>query len=352
MSEVYRVGLARELLGMLRPAGELEPAELGLDLLEGHDGLEVAYLDNAANELSADDIAGYDAVLALANLSAMPTETIVGAERLLHVARFGVGYDNVDVEACTRTGVAVTIAPDGVRRAMAGGALTFILALSRNVATMERLAREGRWAERFANRGLGLTGRTLGVVGLGNIGRDLLTLATPFEMRHLAYDPYAQADVAVASKAELVGLEELLAESDFVVIACQLTDETHHLIDAARLAAMKPSAYLINVARGPIVDQSALVEALRERQIAGAGLDVFEKEPLDPDDPILALDNVIATPHAIGTTDESLREIGRSACRSVIDIACGRIPPHVVNRDVLDAPRFRERLAARARAAG
>src|SRR5262249_48237363 len=157
-------------------------------------------------------------------------------------------------------------------------------------------------------------GRTLGVIGLGNVGREVFDLAKPLGMRHLAHDPYPAAAV---EGVELVGLETLLGESDFVCVCCALTPETHHLLDEARLALLQPTAYLINVARGPIVDQKALTEALTQRRIAGAGLDVFEQEPIDPDDPLLALDNVILSPHALCWTDGCFRAIGESACRSI-----------------------------------
>ena len=348
MSEPYRVGIAREFLSLLKPEGDLESAEIGLDMLEGQPGLEVDYLRESPRELAPEHVAGYDALLLLANVPRLPAESIASGERLVHVARFGVGYDNVDLDACTRAGVVVTITPDGVRRAMAGAAMTFMLALSRKLLVKDRLTREGRWAERFGYNGIGLTGRTLGVVGLGNIGRDLLQLAAPFDMRHLAHDPYVDAEEAARLGAELVDLEQLLCASDFVCLACLLNDETHHLINSERLELMKSSAYLINVARGPVVDQAALYEALRERRIAGAGLDVFEHEPIDPDDPILELDNVIVSPHAIGTTDETLLLVGQSACQAVLDVAAGRLPNHVVNRDVLEEPSFTARLARRA----
>jgi phosphoglycerate dehydrogenase-like enzyme len=165
------------------------------------------------------------------------------------------------------------------------------------------------------------------------------------------------ADLAAAGGAglavELVDLDTLLSTADFVVITCALTDETRHLIDARRVARMKPSAYLVNVARGPIVDQTALTAALREGRIEGAGLDVFEEEPIDPRDPLLALENTILAPHAICWTDECFRGNGQSACRSLLEVASGRVPANVVNREVTADPRLRAKLErfAAARAA-
>jgi phosphoglycerate dehydrogenase-like enzyme len=260
------------------------------------------------------------------------------------VARFGVGYDNVDVPACTAAGVVLTITPDGVRRPVAAAALTFVLALSQKLLIKDRLTRAGRWADRGDHMGMGVSGRTLGVVGLGNIGKELLALAKPFGMRFLAHDPYLKKEDAARAGAALVELEVLLREADFVCITCALTDQTRGLINAERLALMKPTAYLINVARGPIVDQKALAAVLRERRIAGAGLDVFEEEPVRPDDPILGLDNVILTPHAICWTDECFRGNGKGACESILDVAAGRVPRGALNREVLESARFLDKL--------
>jgi D-3-phosphoglycerate dehydrogenase len=255
-----------------------------------------------------------------------------------------VGYDSVDVGACTRHGVLLTITPEGVRRPVALGVLTLVLALAHKLLIKDRLTRAGRWAEKLAHTGTDVTGRALGVVGLGNIGKEVFALTRPLGMRHLAHDPYASADSAREAGAELVSLEGLLREADFVCLCCALTDETHHLIDGPRLALMKPTAYLINVARGPVVDQEALTEALVNRRIAGAGLDVFEREPIDPADPLLTFDNVIVAPHALSWTDGCFRGIGHSACRSILDVAAGRVPADVVNQGVLGEARLREKL--------
>jgi D-3-phosphoglycerate dehydrogenase len=270
--------------------------------------------------------------------------TLDGCTRLALVARFGVGYDNVDVPACTRNQVLLTITPDGVRRPVAASALTLLLALSHKLLIKDRLTRAGRWAEKLDHMGMGLTGRTLGVIGLGNTGRELFTIAQPLQMRHVAFDPYANPAAASASGVELLDLDALLMDADFVCICCALTDETRHLINAERLALMKHTAYLINVARGPIVDQAALTQALVERRIAGAGLDVFENEPIDPRDPLLALENVIVSPHALCWTDELALGNGRQACQSIIDVSRGRMPQHVVNRAVLDDPALQAKL--------
>jgi D-3-phosphoglycerate dehydrogenase len=261
------------------------------------------------------------------------------------VARFGVGYDNVDVLACTANNVMLTITPDGVRRPVASSVLAFLLALAHRLPTKDRLTREGRWSERLDYMGHGLIGKTLGVIGLGNIGREVFRLAAPLDMRHVGHDPLVTPAQAAASGIQWLPLDELLATADYVVICCALTKETEHLLNAARLEQMKPTAFLINVARGPIVDQAALTHVLQQRKIAGAALDVFEQEPIDPRDPLIMLDNVILAPHAICWTDECFLNNGRSAIRSVLDYASGRAPQFVVNRDVLDQPAMQAKLA-------
>ncbi|MBT3269789.1 dehydrogenase [Candidatus Poribacteria bacterium] len=335
----FRVGVTRDLL----PHRDTLGADgIGLDILEAVDGVEWEFLAERVDTIRADQAAEYDALFVLG--CGVTAETLAGVHNLSIVARFGVGYDRVDVEACTRNAVLLTITPDGVRRPVASSALALILALAHKLHIKDKLTREGRWADRADHMGMGLSGRVLGIIGLGNIGRELCDLARPFGMRYIAHDPYADAAQAQAAGAELVDLDALLGEADFVCITCQLTDETRHLIDASRLSRMKPTAYLINVARGPIVHQPSLVDALRKRTIQGAALDVFDPEPPDADDPILSLDNVILTPHAVCWTDECFRGVGRSACAAIVDVAAGRPPTNVVNRDVLADPRMQDQL--------
>jgi phosphoglycerate dehydrogenase-like enzyme len=333
-----RVGLTRDFL---REDGNLA-FDIGLDALDGHPEIAWEILPKSAPEVPGEDVRDYDALLVLA--PKVTAQTLAGADRLAIIARFGVGYDSVDVDACTRQGVALTITPDGVRRPVAVSAITYILALSHKLLIKDRLTRGGRWSEKIHHMGTGLVGRVLGLVGLGNIGREVCRLVRPFDLRVIAHDPYVSREAAAAAGADLVGLEELLQTADFVCICAALTQESRHLIDARRLALMKPTAFLINVARGPIVDQAALTQALQDRRILGAGLDVFEQEPPDPSDPLFALDTVIVTPHGICWTDQCFADIGRSAWASILAVASGRAPQYVVNRDVLSHPRFQERL--------
>jgi phosphoglycerate dehydrogenase-like enzyme len=347
MSSRFRVGITGDFL---RADGSLGFGDIGLDVLAENRRIEHEFLPDCGPELSRAVADQYDALLVLA--PRITAATLDGCQRLALVARFGVGYDTVDVASCTRNNVLLTITPDGVRRPVAHSALALLLALSHKVLLKDRLTREGRWQEKLDYMGIGLTGRTLGLIGLGNVGREILHVAAPLGMRQLAFDPYVSAEAARASGAELVALEVLLSESDFVCVSCALTPQTRHLLNAERLALMKPTAFLINVARGAIIDQRALTEVLRQRRIAGAALDVFEKEPIDRDDPLLSLDNVIFSPHAICWTDELFRGNGRSACQSILDVAAGRIPKDIVNREVLEQAAMQQKLARFASAQG
>lgn len=340
MHEAFRLGITRDFL---KPDGSLGFGDIGLDVLAEDPRIEHEFLPDYGSVLPAEAAKHFDALLVLA--PKVTAAMLDGSDRLALVARFGVGYDNVDVAACTRNNVLLTITPAGVRRPVAVSALALMLALSHKLLAKDRMTREGRWHEKLNEMGVGLTGRTLGLIGLGNIGREILRVASPLEMRTVAFDPFVSPESARACGVELLGLEELLEQSDFVCICCALTPDTHHLVNRERLARMKPTAFLINVARGPIVDQQALTAVLRERRIAGAALDVFEKEPIDPDDPLLKLDNVILSPHAICWTDELFRGNGQAACRSILDVASGRVPQDVVNRDVLGQTTLRQKLA-------
>jgi phosphoglycerate dehydrogenase-like enzyme len=338
----FRVGLTRDLL---TPDGKPSFGEGPLSILDQAEAIDWEYLPEPVRALDETHAARYDAIYVAG--AAAPAALVSGSDvRLKLVARHGVGFDAVDVAAMTAKGVLVTNTPDAVRRPVAAAVMTVVLALAHRLMTKDRLTREWRWTERTAHMGLGLTTRTLGVVGAGSIGKETLKLARPFGLRLLAADPYADRASIAGLGATLVPLEQLLRESDFVCLTCALTPETRHLIDAAALAHMKPSAFLVNAARGPVVDEPALIAALREQRIAGAALDVFETEPVEPDNPLLAMSNVIVTPHALCWTDECFVAIAESGLGSIAAVANRRVPPHVVNQDVLSHQRIRSWLAA------
>jgi D-3-phosphoglycerate dehydrogenase len=227
---------------------------------------------------------------------------------------------------------------------MATVIITFILALSLRLLTKERLTREGRWAEKASYHGYGLIGKTLGSIGMGNIGHEMFLLAKPFGMKHIAYDPYVTQEAVVDVNVKLVDMNTVLTESDFLNISCPLNEETRHLIREKELRKMKKTAFLINTARGPIVDEAALIKALQEGWIQGAGLDVFEQEPTPSDNPLLLMDNVIVTPHALGHTDELFIMMWNEILGQISLVIRGEVPEGLVNREVWGRPEFQAKL--------
>jgi len=330
MAEKFRVGITRD---NLRSDGTPIFDQAALKHLDDP-RIEWEFLPRFEAELSAETAARYDAVAVM--LGQVTRRTVSGADRRLKlIARFGVGYDMVDVPALTDNGVLLTITPDGVRRPVASSALTFILMLAHRVPLKERLVRERRWAERVNHVGTGLSGRVLGSIGVGNIGSELFRLAMPFAMKHLAFDPYVTRESVAPLGVTLVDLQTLLRESDFVCVNCPLNGETRRMIGASQFPLMKPTAFFVNTARGPIVDEGALYEALAKKTIAGAAIDVFEQEPTADDNPLLELDNLIVTPHHICLTDECINGVAASVFGACRDLAHGRVPRNVVNQQVL-----------------
>jgi phosphoglycerate dehydrogenase-like enzyme len=268
-----------------------------------------------------------------------------GAEELVVIGRSGAGYDKIDLAACTENDVALFNAPDALNHSTASSALMFMLALAKRLPEQDRITRAGQWELQPAVLGSEIEGRVLGIVGLGRSGRELVRLVDPFRMRVIANSPHADPRQADTLGVQLVSLEQLLKESDFVSLHCRLTPETRGLLRREHFERMKPTAYLINIARGEVIDQEALTEALMSRRIAGAALDVFEHEPLPPDDPLTRLDNVILAPHWSCSTSDIWRATGRAMAEGIIRAAHGEVPANVVNRDVLDRPVFRKKLA-------
>lgn len=334
--EHFRIGVTRDVR---RPDGTFVFAPYDLSALEV-DGVSWDFLADDARPLTPQALQDIDGLYHFS--SPVTAASLDGVTRLAVLARHGVGLDFVDVAACTERGIAVTITPHGVTRPMASAAATLVLALAHRLRERDRALHEGDWGRgRFAPAGVGLTGRTLGVIGYGRIGRDLVRLLAPWRMRVLVTQRTPVAEDGVT----YVPLEKLLAEADVVVVACPLTDETRNLLDDRRLRLMKSSAFLVNVSRGAIVDQSAVVDALREGRLAGVGVDVVDPEPLPADDPLLALSNVVGAPHSLGYTDELLRGCVGGACDALLAVAAGRVPPDLVNPDVLDNPLFTTKLA-------
>jgi D-3-phosphoglycerate dehydrogenase len=324
--ERFRVGLSRDILAK---SGEPSFGRGPLALLDGDPRIEWEFVPESVDEITPDIMARYDGLYV--NSPRVTAASVARHDlRVKIVARHGVGYDSVDVPALARRGVIATNTPVAVRRPVAVAALTFIFALAGKLVEKDRLTRAGRWHERTSHMGLGLTTRTLGVIGAGGIGRELLALARPFGWQMLAADPFVDRTAVAALGAELVPLDQLLQASDFVVATVLLNEQTRHLMNAQRFARMKRSAYFINLSRGPIADEAALIDALRDRTIAGAGIDVFEQEPVASDNPLLRMDNVLVTPHALCWTDECFDAIAREGLGCIVDHANGRTPKSVI----------------------
>jgi D-3-phosphoglycerate dehydrogenase len=304
-----------------------------LDLLR-QAGCEIRY-PLQSRLLTAEEIRnqirGIDAVIA----SPEPyTEAVMAeADRLKLIARTGVGYEMVDLEAATRRGILVTITPGSNHESVAEYAMALVLALGRGVTAHHDSMREGAWKRVICP---GIRGRTLGIVGLGRIGKAVAERARPFGLRLLAAESFPDDAFIARLGMELVSLPRLLAESDFVTLHTPVTPETRGLINHETLTLMKPSAYLINTARGELIDEQALAEALGEHRIAGAGLDVFRREP-PVDSPLLGLPNVLYSPHIAGVDQDSVEAMAAMAAEIVVTVLRGGspAPEQVVNPAVL-----------------
>ena len=261
-----------------------------------------------------------------------PASVIESLPDLRVIARFGVGFDKVDVAAATAHDVVLTITPNSNYEAVAEHAMTLIMAVAKSIASNDRAMRAGGWPTQPQ---MPIRNATLGIVGLGRIGRSLATRARAMRMNVLAAEPRPDRDFVRANDIQLLDLDTLLARSDYVSLNCALSDETRGLIDRQKLALMRPEAVLVNTARGGLVVEADLVEALRSGQIVGAGLDVFEEEPSDPDHPLYAMDNVVVSPHIAGNDTLSMEEMGNEAAQCIIDLSSGRLPDSaVVNNEL------------------
>ncbi len=337
----FRVALSGDFM---TTNGHAAFPDFDLSPIRDRSDIELDYVRPVDGTISAESLRDYDALILLA--PKVSANSIAGNDRLALVARFGVGYDNVDVGTLADNGIATVTTPKAVGRPVAVGILTLILSLTGKVVAKHQLAREGAsgFAKRARYMGTGLTGKTLGIVGLGNIGSELVRICTPLDLQFIAHDPFVDKRLASDLGVRLVELDEVFRESDIVTINCPLNPETFKLINADRLSLMRSTAYLVNTARGPIVDQVALYEALRDRRIAGAGLDVFDPEPPVPGDPLLDLDNVVLSPHGIAWTDQCFAAVGAADVRAVLDVMQGREPEGIVDRRVTAHPLWQQRL--------
>ncbi len=337
----FRVGFSADLCDQ---QGQPVFPDIGLSLLEGVPRIAIGSVAEYRAEYSPDQLTDYDVLISLK--PKVTRQSLLGVSRLCAIGRCGVGYDNVDLEACTEKGIAVFITPGGVVRPVAESIVLGVLALSHNLLRKDRQVRQGLWAESTRLLGREPRQRVVGTIGLGNIASEAIRLLRVFDVgRFLAFDPYAALERAAQLGVEMVSLEELLRTSDYVLVNCPLTPQTRGLLGKPQFALMKPDAVLINTARGPIVDEAALIDALKNGRLGGAALDVFEKEPLSSDSPLVAMENVILTSHSIAWTEELFRDMGRIDCQGALAIYRGEPPEHVVNPEVLSSPAFLQKLA-------
>jgi D-3-phosphoglycerate dehydrogenase len=273
-------------------------------------------------------------------------DLIAAAPGLLIISRTGGGLDNVDVAAATEQGILVTSNLGVNTISVVEHVLAMMLTLSKKLAVMDQAVRCGNFAIRYQNLPRDISGKTIGLLGFGRIGSELGRVCrNTFGMRVIAYDPYLTEEkkIEYRGQASFTGLEELLSKSDVISIHVPLTDQTRNLVDEAEISKMKPEAILINASRGGIVNEAALVKALQHNDIAGAGLDVFSKEPVPADHPLLKLDNVVLTPHSAALTRECVTRMATEAAKCVIDAFAGREPQNVANRQVLESGRWKHR---------
>ena len=314
--------LAPEGMAVLQHAAQLSQLQV-----DERTGLEPAALREV--------IGDYDALIVRSS-STVTREIVEAARRLRVIGRAGIGVDNIDVEAATRRGIVVMNTPGGNNVTTAEHAISMLLALARSIPQATASMKAGKW-EKGKLMGSEICGKVLGIVGMGNIGRLVADRAQGLKMKVIAYDPFLTEQKAQQLGVDLVGLEALLQRADFVSIHTPLLPETRNLIDAAALAQMKPTARLINCARGGIVDEAALADALRNKRLAGAALDVFDHEPPPPDSPLLQLDTVICTPHLGAATAEAQVAVSVGIAEQIVQFLVFNVVHSAVNMPSISA---------------
>jgi phosphoglycerate dehydrogenase-like enzyme len=334
----FKVGLSADLN---KGDGKFTWGDINIETLAP---LNWEFVTQNEKNFTPEMVKGFDAI-AFAGPGVIPGSFGAPDDSPLIIARFGVGYDNIDLAECTRAGVALTITPDGSQKPVATAALTLMLATLHRLNAKGIVARENRWSDRLDKLGTSPNGKTVATIGLGNIASEFFRLLAPFDCKRISYDPWKTQDDGDKIGVKLVDLETIYAEADVIIVMATLTPDTQHLISTKEFEAMKNSAIIVNISRGPIIDEAALIEALQKGEIAGAGLDVFEKEPPASDNALLAMSNVVVTPHNIAWTDELAAGMGTSAFTAIKAIASGEHPKFVVNKEVLDTPQFKNKLA-------
>lgn len=288
-------------------------------------------IDGDDKECNPESLAVCDAIVARAK-PYYGEEVLSQAPKLKVIGRYGAGVDNVDIDACTRHGVQVTNAPLSNYISVAEHAWMFIMECAKNVTEMNRLFRGEAhdFNARNTNSGHDLYEKTLGILGMGRIGRKLAQMASGFEVKIIAYDPYVSQENAPEGVI-MMPRDEVLKNADYISLHLPAIKETYHCISMAEFEMMKPTAYFINCARGAVVDEKALIEALEQKKIAGAGIDCFETEPPEADNPLLYMDNVVCSPHVAGGTKEANDRMGLHAAMGVHEVLSGQKPTWPVN---------------------
>ncbi|MFQ5795021.1 MAG: hydroxyacid dehydrogenase [Candidatus Bipolaricaulia bacterium] len=306
----------------------------GIDLLQSA-GLKVVLLPEPTKKSLLEQVEGCDAILV--RTAPITRQVIEAGSRLKVIARHGVGMDNVDMRAATEHGIVVVNTPEANAESVAEHVVGLMLALAKNLLKADRALRADRFEVRHTYIGIDLSGKTLGIIGMGRIGSAVARKAVHgFNMTVLGYDPYLTPDRVPESITLTDDLNALLQSSDFISIHSPLTQETRGLIGERELGRMRPTAYLINAARGGIVNERALIRTLQQRTIAGAALDVYEAEPPSPDNPLFAMENVVVTPHMASHTREALIRMATHAAEGIVEVLRGDRPHYPVNPEVLD----------------
>lgn len=304
---------------------------------------ERAVLSQLEADVDFAQISGEEAILArcrdadgiILQYAPLSRKMLEALPRCKVLSRYGVGVDTIDVEAATDLGIIVANVPDYCMEEVSDHTLALFLSLVRKVISLERSIRSGTWDFRIAVPIHRLKGMTYGIVGCGRIGREVAKRVGAFGLRVIGYDPY----ISEVEGIELVSFEKLLAQSDFISIHCSLTESTHHLLGRDQFRKMERKPIVLNVSRGAVVDEEALIEALEREWISGAGLDVLETEPPDAKNPLLKRDNVILTPHIAYYSEESKSEMKRRTAENVFNVLTGKLPRSVVNKDVVGRSR-------------
>ena len=332
MSERIKVLVTDYAWSTLEPERDIL-SSIGADLIVAEDESETTFVKHAPN---------VDAILT--NWARVSTHVIESAIKCQVIVRYGIGLDNIDVETATRLGITVVNVPTYCLEEVSDHAMALILSLARKIPRLDQEVKKRGWDRNIGPQMYRLRGQKLGLIGFGKIAQLIVPKAQGFGLQVMAYSPTLTDERVKKFNVQRVDLEKLVITSDFISLNCPLTPQTHHLINAQRLQSMKPTAYLINTARGDIIDNNALHEALNKGWIAGAGLDVLPEEPPPPDLNLLDLDNAIITPHAAFWSEESIYDLQVTAAEEVVRVLTSQMPLSLMNPEVLQNSNLRAKI--------